>query len=44
MPPSCARITGGRGTFSATLAHYEEVPSHVAQKVIDEHKAEEDEG
>ena len=37
-------ITGGRGTFSAKLADYEEVPSHVAQKVIDEHKAEEDEG
>ena len=37
-------ITGGRGTFSAKLAQYEEVPSHVAQKVIDEHAAEEDEG
>ncbi len=37
-------ITGGRGTFSAKLAQYEEVPAHVAQKVIDEHKAEEDEG
>jgi elongation factor G len=37
-------ITGGRGTFSARLAHYEEVPGHVAQKIIDEHKAEGDEG
>lgn len=36
-------ITGGRGTFSAKLAQYEEVPSHVAQKVIDEHQAEEEE-
>ena len=27
-------ITGGRGTFSAKLAQYEEVPSHVAQQVI----------
>jgi elongation factor G len=36
-------LTGGRGTFSATLADYEEVPAHVAQKVIDEHVAEEDE-
>jgi elongation factor G len=36
-------ITGGRGTFSAKLAQYEEVPSHVAQKVIDEHTAEEEE-
>jgi elongation factor G len=37
-------ITGGRGTFSARLAHYEEVPGHVAQKIIDDHKAEADEG
>jgi len=37
-------ITGGRGTFSAKLAQYEEVPAHVAQKIIDEHKAEEEEG
>ena len=34
-------LTGGRGAFSATLDHYEEVPSHVAQKVIDLHKKEE---
>jgi elongation factor G len=37
-------ITGGRGTFSAKLAQYEEVPAHVAQKIIEEHQAEEDEG
>jgi elongation factor G len=37
-------ITGGRGTFSAQLAQYEEVPAHVAQKVIEAHKAEADEG
>ncbi len=35
-------ITGGRGTFSARLSTYEEVPAHVAQKVIDAHKAEAD--
>jgi elongation factor G len=34
-------LTGGRGVFKATLAHYEEVPSHVAQKIIDAHKKEE---
>ena len=34
-------LTGGRGTFSATLDHYEEMPSHVAQKVIDAHHKEE---
>jgi elongation factor G len=34
-------LTGGRGTFSQSLAHYEEVPAHVAQKIIDAHKKEE---
>jgi elongation factor G len=33
-------LTAGRGAFSATLDHYEEVPAHVAQKVIDQHKKE----
>jgi elongation factor G len=31
-------LTHGRGTFSAALDHYEEVPSHIAEKVIDAHK------
>ena len=31
-------ITGGRGTFSATLDRYEEVPAHLAEKVIDLHR------
>jgi elongation factor G len=34
-------LTGGRGTFRATLDHYEEVPPHVAQKVIEAHAKEE---
>ncbi|MEO7117471.1 MAG: elongation factor G [Candidatus Limnocylindrales bacterium] len=33
-------LTGGRGTFKATLDKYEEVPAHVAQKIIDAHKKE----
>jgi elongation factor G len=33
-------LTAGRGAFTATLDHYEEVPPHVAQKVIDQHKKE----
>jgi len=33
-------LTGGRGTFSATLDHYEEVPAHLAEKVIAEHRKE----
>ena len=31
-------MTGGRGTFTATLLGYEECPAHIAQKVIDEHQ------
>jgi elongation factor G len=31
-------ITGGRGTFSATLDHYDEVPAHLAEKVIEAHR------
>lgn len=31
-------ITGGRGTFAATLDHYEEVPAHLAEKVIEQHQ------
>jgi elongation factor G len=33
-------MTGGRGTFSSTFLHYEECPSHIAQKVIAAHSAE----
>ena len=33
-------LTGGRGTFTARLAQYEEVPAHVAQRVIETHKKE----
>jgi elongation factor G len=31
-------ITGGRGTFTAELDHYEEVPAHLAEKVIEAHR------
>jgi elongation factor G len=31
-------MTGGRGAFSATFSHYEEMPQHLAQKVIDEYQ------
>ncbi len=33
-------ITGGRGTFTATLDRYEDVPAHIAEKVIDAHRKE----
>jgi len=29
-------LTGGRGTFEQEFSHYEEVPSHIAEKVIAE--------
>jgi elongation factor G len=33
-------LTGGRGTFSATLDRYDEMPSHLAEKVVAEHRKE----
>jgi elongation factor G len=31
-------LTGGRGTFTATLDRYEELPQHLAEKVIELHR------
>jgi len=31
-------LTGGRGTFSATLDRYDEMPAHLAEKVVAEHR------
>ena len=31
-------MTGGRGAFSMTFDHYEEMPQHLAQKVVDAHE------
>jgi elongation factor G len=33
-------LTHGRGVFSATLDHYDEVPGHVADKIIAAHRKE----
>ncbi len=33
-------ITQGRGSYSAEFSHYEEVPSHIAQKIIAQRQAE----
>jgi elongation factor G len=33
-------MTGGRGAFTMAFDHYEEVPSHIAEKVIAEQKRE----
>jgi len=33
-------MTQGRGSFTVEFSHYEEVPAHVAQKIIAERQAE----
>jgi elongation factor G len=35
-------LTGGRGTFTATLDRYEDVPQHMAERVIEAHKKAQD--
>jgi elongation factor G len=37
-------LTHGRGVFTAELDHYEEVPSHLADKIIDAHRKDGDAG
>jgi len=34
--PSLRSLTAGKGSFSVEFSHYEEVPQHIAQKIIDE--------
>jgi elongation factor G len=36
-------MTSGRGIYSMEMAYYEEVPSHIAQKIIESRKKEEEE-
>ncbi|MBN2190432.1 MAG: elongation factor G, partial [Candidatus Aureabacteria bacterium] len=36
-------MTGGRGSFTIDFSHYEEVPAHISQKVIDEGKKQDEE-
>jgi elongation factor G len=31
-------LTGGRGTFTSTLDRYDDVPQHIAEKVVAEHR------
>ncbi len=35
--PDLTSMTGGRGTFTVAFSHYEEVPAHIAEKIIAEH-------
>jgi elongation factor G len=41
--PDLRAITGGQGDYTLEFERYEEVPSHLAQKVIDAAKAEDEE-
>jgi len=38
--PVLTSVTGGRGTFHMEFSHYDEVPAHIAQKIVDEAKKE----
>lgn len=38
--PVLNSLTGGRGSFTMEFSHYEEVPSHLAQRIIEEAKRE----
>jgi translation elongation factor EF-G len=35
-------MTQGRGTYMMRLSHYDPVPAHLQQKIIEEHKKEAD--
>jgi elongation factor G len=37
--PALISMTGGRGSYEMNFSHYDEVPSHLAQKIIEENKA-----
>ena len=36
--PTLTSMTGGRGSFTIELSHYEELPAHLLEKVIEESK------
>ena len=37
--PDLTSMTGGRGSFTVKFSHYEEVPAHLAEKIIEASKA-----
>ena len=38
--PVLTSVTGGRGSYHMEFSHYDEVPAHIAQKVIEEYNKE----
>jgi elongation factor G len=40
---SLTSLTGGRGDYSLTFLRYEEVPTHIAQKLIEDARREKEE-
>jgi elongation factor G len=40
--PDLRSMTGGRGMFTMEFSHYEELPSHLSEKVIQANKKSED--
>jgi elongation factor G len=40
---SLTSLTGGRGDYTLSFLRYEEVPTHIAQRIVDETKRERDE-
>jgi elongation factor G len=40
---SLTSMTGGRGDYSLSFLRYEEVPSHIASKIVEETKREREE-
>ena len=41
--PVLTSMTGGRGNYHMEFSHYDEVPAHLAQKIIDNAKKEKEE-
>jgi elongation factor G len=41
--PDLISMTSGRGTFTYEFSHYEEIPAHIAEKIIAESKKEKEE-
>jgi elongation factor G len=41
--PALDSMTGGRGAFTMAFSHYDELPSHLAEKIVTQAKVEEEE-